>query len=432
MNCPTNILSGLAPFSPEFDLDGNQTLIRTSTGTWRVTYNGENRPVAWSNGTTVVTMAYDRMGRRVVCDMSVSGSLAESKRFAYDNYLLVQESNLATSNRPQATSQSFVWDPTEPVATKPLATSHQPQATSYYYVHDGNKNVSALVSGASTVAAAYVYAPFGAVTSSSGVLAATNPFRFSSEYHDDTLGLVYYNYRHYNPADGRWTSRDKVMAVEEYLACRNNTSSLIDLLGLTSLPEFVPPKVSMKEIPGGYLDKRDSPEAQKIKKDAIATNSPSAIPGHLKAEGNCGPFLVAYVKWDNYNPVKGKVSDYRLFKQDMAYTYEVIESFSLPIPGAKGLISSITFTKNSTMDVRGNATVYYRVTQKYRGWFCVCRANPEAWGPRHRQYETPDTGYVIKFEDDVTITAASSQPYELNLSKSVFDFKGLLLSSEAK
>ena len=32
--------------------------------------------------------------------------------------------------------------------------------------------------------------------------------RFSSEYMDDELGLIYYNYRHLNPRDGRWISRD--------------------------------------------------------------------------------------------------------------------------------------------------------------------------------------------------------------------------------
>ena len=31
-------------FIPQFDDDGNQTLIQTSTGVWSVQYNGENRP----------------------------------------------------------------------------------------------------------------------------------------------------------------------------------------------------------------------------------------------------------------------------------------------------------------------------------------------------------------------------------------------------
>ncbi len=36
----------------------------------------------------------------------------------------------------------------------------------------------------------------------------SQPIQWSSEYNDSELGLVYYNYRHYNPADGRWTGRD--------------------------------------------------------------------------------------------------------------------------------------------------------------------------------------------------------------------------------
>ena len=35
-----------------------------------------------------------------------------------------------------------------------------------------------------------------------------NPFRFSAEYADDALGLVYYNYRYYDANQGRWLRRD--------------------------------------------------------------------------------------------------------------------------------------------------------------------------------------------------------------------------------
>ena len=38
-------------FLPQFDDDGNQTLVKTATGIWQVTYNGENRCVLY---TTVV------------------------------------------------------------------------------------------------------------------------------------------------------------------------------------------------------------------------------------------------------------------------------------------------------------------------------------------------------------------------------------------
>ena len=42
-----------------------QLLIKTSAGVWSVVYNAENRPIRWQSGDTVITMAFDRMGRRV-------------------------------------------------------------------------------------------------------------------------------------------------------------------------------------------------------------------------------------------------------------------------------------------------------------------------------------------------------------------------------
>ncbi|MGN0821006.1 MAG: RHS repeat-associated core domain-containing protein, partial [Akkermansia sp.] len=46
---------------------------------------------------------------------------------------------------------------------------------------------------------------YGEVSASGNI---TQPIQWSSEYHDVELGLVYYNYRHYNSVDGRWLRRD--------------------------------------------------------------------------------------------------------------------------------------------------------------------------------------------------------------------------------
>ena len=71
----------------------------------------------------------------------------------------------------------------------------------------------------------------------SGGLALVNPFRFSSEFHDDELGLVYYNYRYYNPQLGRWTKRDPIgeyNIINTYLYSWNNPVNYIDYLGTVS------------------------------------------------------------------------------------------------------------------------------------------------------------------------------------------------------
>lgn len=61
------------------------------------------------------------------------------------------------------------------------------------------------------IVAHYEYAPFGAVIAQRGVSAAANPWRFSIEYAEDDIATVYYNYRHYEAAMGRWMNRDPIM-----------------------------------------------------------------------------------------------------------------------------------------------------------------------------------------------------------------------------
>ena len=215
LNQYTNIVSTVE-FHPEFDDDGNQTLVKTSTGIWHVAYNAENRPVVWSNGAAVVTMDYDRMGRRVWYK-SISGAQTNAfAKFVYDGYLCVQKLDGTTGN----IEQEFVWDPTEPLATRPLKWTLPDLGRTFHYFHDGNKNVSDVVDADdSNLAAHYDYAPFGAVTTATGPFAAVNPYRFSSEYHDPGLGCVYYNYRHYNSLVGRWMSRDQDEGFSDNLLC---------------------------------------------------------------------------------------------------------------------------------------------------------------------------------------------------------------------
>ncbi|MCD7798732.1 MAG: RHS repeat-associated core domain-containing protein [Akkermansiaceae bacterium] len=79
--------------------------------------------------------------------------------------------------------------------------------TWYCYGWDLTKNVCEVFGPAGYIRTVYSYAPCGEATASGDV---SQPFRRSSEFDDEELGLVYYNYRHYNPTDGRWLSRDLI------------------------------------------------------------------------------------------------------------------------------------------------------------------------------------------------------------------------------
>ncbi len=101
-----NQYTAIDAFVPEYDADGiyaprsvsdmgNQTLVRTDTGLWQVTYDGYR----------CVQRLYGVDGR---------------------------------------VYQSYVWDPTEPVATRPLKLAVPDWGATLCYAHDGNKNVTAL------------------------------------------------------------------------------------------------------------------------------------------------------------------------------------------------------------------------------------------------------------------------------------------------
>ena len=101
-------------YAYDFDDDGNQTLIKTSTGIWSVTYNGENRPVLWecvspnsstpnSSTPTLLSKSFDRIDRRVT---------KNDQRFVYDGYLQIANFERASTNSQLTTynSQLFIWD----------------------------------------------------------------------------------------------------------------------------------------------------------------------------------------------------------------------------------------------------------------------------------------------------------------------------------
>ena len=225
-------------FVPQYDFDGDQTLIKTATGIWSVTYNGENRPIRWelvtansntsnSNTQTLLQMSYDRMGRRVT---------KNDQCFVYDGYLQICNFHF-TATAPDY--NYFTWDPTESVATRPLMWKRGDAAA--YYTHDGNKNVSEVIASDDTLAAHYEYAPFGALTVSRGASAAVNPWRRSSEFDDVEIGCEYYNYREFESAGGRWMSREpfgeNLYSLSLYSFCANDGNA-IDYLGLVRFSDL--------------------------------------------------------------------------------------------------------------------------------------------------------------------------------------------------
>ena len=153
------------------------------------------------------------MGRRFEKKVTVGGTTGFHARYLYRDYLQVAECDL-TGETPVLV-RSYLWDPSEPQATRVLAmTRWEANGTQVkehlYCMHDAMKNVTSLFGEARGRRALYEYRSYGGLVTSEGNMAQENKFRFSCEYMDDELGLIYYNYRHLNPRDGRWISRDPI------------------------------------------------------------------------------------------------------------------------------------------------------------------------------------------------------------------------------
>ena len=150
------------------------------------------------------------------------------RRYIYRGYLQVAACDLTRGGHPCL--WLITWDPTQPMATRPLAI--QKDGTWYCYGWDLTKNVCEVFGQAGYIRTTYSYTPYGSVTEEGDV---TQPLQWSSEYGDPELGLIYYNYRYYNPADGRWIRRDLVKGISDnnlYLSIKNSPVYENDYLGL--------------------------------------------------------------------------------------------------------------------------------------------------------------------------------------------------------
>ena len=222
--------NGASAFVPQFDADGNQTLIKTSTGIWSAVYNAENRPVTFTNSesNTVVECQYDSMGRRAYKKVTVDGSVTLHQRYIYRGYLQIACNDLTRSNHPAL--WFITWDPTQPVATRPLAI--RKDGSWFTYGWDLTKNICEIFGPAGYPRTTYTYSPFGEVTASGDV---AQSIQWSSEVWDSELGLVYYNWRYYNVFVGNWTIKDLIFDnINTYSYCLNSPNN-VDRLGLSTI-----------------------------------------------------------------------------------------------------------------------------------------------------------------------------------------------------
>ena len=201
-----------------YDNDGNLT----RDDRFVYAYDAENRlvsvhPISPTEGALAVINIYDHDNRRAVKRVDrFDGSawqISETHTFVYDGNNFVLE-RVAFADGSSRTVEYF-WG-------NDLSGSEQGaggvggllavsiDGMFYFPCYDQNGNVVCYMFESGTIAAQYVYDPYGNVIDQYGNMPDQFAFGFSTKYLDRETGLIGYQRRFYRPEHGRWLNRDPI------------------------------------------------------------------------------------------------------------------------------------------------------------------------------------------------------------------------------
>lgn len=233
------------------DLNGN-TLSSSELGLQRF-FDANDQLVQWTEGSKDVRYRYDVLGRRVSKRMASGGST--HTLYFYDGWQDAEETNSSGT-----VLRAYVYgEGIDEVlrATLPDVLDLDAGSTVELFYHDNSLgSVVALTTVSGTVVESYRYEAFGKVSifDQSGQVVSTTrveqPFMFTGRRLDweEGSGLYYYRLRYYDPAAGRFVSRDPLGMWgdpgqngngQNY--CGNNPANLIDPFGLDDTGAGSPP-----------------------------------------------------------------------------------------------------------------------------------------------------------------------------------------------
>jgi RHS repeat-associated protein len=239
--------------SPEtYDANGN-TL---TTGGKTFAYDSENHLMSMNGG--AVTMIYDGFGNRV------------SKTVGNVTTKYLVEDDVNPTGLPQVFEES-VNGVVLRTYTYGLQRISENQVinnawTTSFYGYDGFGSVRQLTNLSGTITDTYNYDAFGNLLSSPGP--TPNNYLYRGEQYDPDLGLYYLRARYYNPASGRFMSRDpedgkiRILAtLHKYLYAFGDPVNRIDPRGRESMLETgsldaiigTTPVPALVELAGGAM-----------------------------------------------------------------------------------------------------------------------------------------------------------------------------------
>ncbi len=210
-----------------YDPDGELTERKVSATAAATTYgwnaHGELTAIHMPDGKTEA-FAYDPLGRRV---SATSGEQTTS--YVYDGQNVHLEYT-ATGGGTSTSPSAIYTDGLKPNEVLEMARGGK----RYSYLVDGQGSTLALADESGAVVQRYSYDAFGVPTISGSL---TNPFLYTGQIWDPESGLYYDRARYYEPAAGRFISKDPLFAVNPYAYVQGDPTNATDPTGKQFLAE---------------------------------------------------------------------------------------------------------------------------------------------------------------------------------------------------
>ena len=225
-----DILSGSFSFNADdelssetYDPNGNVT----AEGGKTFTYDSQNEMLSMTATGKSVGMVYDGDGNRVAKTVNGVTTL-----YLVDDLNPTGYAQVVEELTNGAASRTYTYGLQRISEYQPISNVWTPS----YYGYDGGGNVRNLTNSAGAITDTYEYDAYGNEFTVSGT--TPNEMMYRGEQYDSDLGLYYLRARYYNPATGRFMSRDPLdglpwdpTTLHKYLYVGSNPVNNVDPRG---------------------------------------------------------------------------------------------------------------------------------------------------------------------------------------------------------